>query len=228
MSNLRSRSAAAALAAAGTLMFTVLAAAPEAGAQPVYVCQKVGGTFHVVSKKQKCQKNESKLSLMAGTTNVVGATGPTGPQGPQGAQGAQGVSGATGPQGSGSASSQATGAEGVKGATGPTGATGATGATGPTGATGLTGANAVGAIKEETATNTAAVPAGEKVAIQATCPSGDVVIGGGFKPVSSEVVAITSAPDAAGTGWEYSALNQDTVEQKAGELTVYVFCATVK
>ena len=88
MSTHISRRATAGLATTGALLLGALAAAPQAGAQPVYVCQKVGGTFHVVTSKQKCKKGESKLSLGvsdSGATGVVGATGPAGVSGSAGA-----------------------------------------------------------------------------------------------------------------------------------------------
>src|SRR5271168_3181353 len=113
MSNFISRRAAAGLATAGTLLLGALAAAPQAGAQPVYICQKVGGTFHVVTSKQHCKKGEGKLSLgvsEAGAMGVVGATGPAGVAGsvgPAGPAGSAGTVGPTGPAGTpGAAASQ--------------------------------------------------------------------------------------------------------------------------
>src|SRR5271154_5843798 len=104
MSNFISRRAAAGLATAGTLLLGALAAAPQAGAQPVYICQKVGGTFHVVTSKQHCKKGEGKLSLgvsEAGAMGVVGATGPAGVAGSVGAAGSAGAAaaGTAGPAG---------------------------------------------------------------------------------------------------------------------------------
>src|SRR5271154_4208374 len=125
MSNFISRRAAAGLATAGTLLLGALAAAPQAGAQPVYVCQKVGGTFHVVSSKQHCKKGEGKLSLgvsEAGAMGVVGATGPAGPGGAAGSAGAAaaGTAGPAGPTGpTGTSGSNGGSGQGVTGATGP-------------------------------------------------------------------------------------------------------------
>ncbi len=72
MSTFISRRAATSLASAGALLLGVLAAAPQADAQPIYVCQKVGGTFHVVTSKQKCKKGESKLSLGVSAAGAMG------------------------------------------------------------------------------------------------------------------------------------------------------------
>src|SRR5271169_1458234 len=108
MSTLIYRRATAGIAAAGALLLAGLAAVPGASAQPVYVCQKVGGTFHVVTSKQKCKKGENKLSLgvsesgamgMVGATGPAGVTGSVGAAGPAGPAGAAGAVGPTGPAG---------------------------------------------------------------------------------------------------------------------------------
>jgi hypothetical protein len=247
MSNFTSRRAAAGLATAGALLLGALAAAPQAGAQPVYVCQKVGSTFHVVTSKQKCKKGETKLSLGVSSAGAMGTAGPAGPAGPAGVTGAVGAAGPAGPPGltgpegpagkNGAAAAQGErGPAGVQGATGPagpTGATGVAGATGSTGSTGSTGAKgatgSVGAIVKETGTNNGAAPHGAVAVdgngtIEVPCPAGDVLVGGGFKPDSSEVRAVTSAPDAAGTGWEYAYVNETSAEIKAGEMAAYAFC----
>jgi len=241
MSNFTSRRAAAGLATAGALLLGALAAAPQAGAQPVYVCQKVGGTFHVVSSKQHCKKGEGKLSLgvssagamgmvgatgPAGVTGSVGAAGPAGPAGPEGKEGPAGKSGAAAAQGE-------KGAAGVAGATGPTGPAGATGATGSTGATGAVGA--VGPITIEEGTGTIGPMAeGAEVAptlrvLTTACPSGTVLVAGGFYSSGVGINLLASAPAeknpttslrVAGA-WEYVAENTGTGSSK---LTAYAQC----
>src|SRR5271165_2276041 len=121
MSTLIYRRATAGFAAAGALLLAGLAAAPGASAQPVYVCQKVGGTFHVVTAKQKCKKGETKLSLGVSDAGAMGMVGATGPAGVSGSVGAAGAAGPAGPVG-------ATGPAGAPGAAANAGATGATGA----------------------------------------------------------------------------------------------------
>ncbi len=238
MSNLISRRAVAGLATAGTLLLGVLATAPQAGAQPVYVCQKVGGTFHVVSSKQHCKKGEGKLSLgvsEAGAMGVVGATGPAGVTGSAGPAGPAGPMGPEGPAGkSGAAAAQGeAGPKGVTGAIGPTGPTGPAGTPGTTGTAGATGAagatGSIGAIVKVKETNKTEVALDGSVIVQAKCPTGDILVGGGFKPKPTGVVVLASGPDAEETGWEYTGRDEGTGEEsngpvKAGEVTVWAFC----
>src|SRR5581483_4496164 len=101
------------------------------------------------------------------------------PPGPAGAQGGQGPQGPTGLTGSvGATGANPSGPSGLVGTTGPTGVRGATGPTGPQGGAGPSGftqitgdALSVGAGQERTAT--------------ATCPAGDVPVGGGFELLDS-------------------------------------------
>jgi hypothetical protein len=80
---------------------------------------------------------------------------------------AAGVPGPTGPQG-------ATGVQGPIGATGPTGSTGA-GPTGPTGPTGV----GLSSIHQVIGTRVDLPPNGEDYS-SASCPAGELLIGGGF------------------------------------------------
>jgi Collagen triple helix repeat (20 copies) len=244
MSNLISRRATAGLATAGALLLGALAAAPQAGAQPVYVCQKVGSTFHVVTSKQKCKKGETKLSLgvssggamgmvgatgAAGVTGAVGAAGPAGPAGPVGAVGATGPAGAPGA----AANAGATGAKGVTGEVGAKGATGGTGATGPTGATGAAaaplvvekGEATIAAVKEPTATELEPPEFTTAKVITTPCPANTVLISGGFESSGTAINLLKSAPSATAGAWEYVAENRTT---SAPKLTAYADCLSTK
>jgi Collagen triple helix repeat (20 copies) len=116
------------------------------------------------------------------STRQSGAQGPPGVQGATGAQGAQGSpgpQGVPGPQGP-------TGPEGARGLTGPAGPRGATGATGKQGVQGVRGpAGANGTIIASTPVSGSAVlsgidpPVGTEITASATCPSGQVLLGGG-------------------------------------------------
>lgn len=235
MSNFTSRRAAAGLATAGALLLGALAAAPQAGAQPVYVCQKVGSTFHVVTSKQHCKKGETKLSLgvsSGGAMGMVGATGPAGvtgsvgapgPAGPAGAPGAAGSVGPTGPTGKdgGAAGQGEKGPAGVTGAAGTTGATGATGATGPTGATGAAGSVGTSTEAKTASTVLFATPV---ATVTATCASGKTALSGGFYIEQTDVWVNFSRRLAAGNGWEVQFDNKNEGEQNA-KVTVYAYCA---
>lgn len=90
------RRAIVALSAAGALLVTALAAAPQAEAKTIYACvKKKGGAVRILSAKTKCKKGESNISWntsgpagaiglpgVKGATGATGATGPTGPMGP--------------------------------------------------------------------------------------------------------------------------------------------------
>jgi hypothetical protein len=105
-----------------------------------------------------------------GPTGATGETGPTGPAGPQGPTGAEGPAGATGEAG----------ATGPTGETGPAGPAGPTGPTGPTGATGDTGPAASQIVAGATVTSPVAPPPNTAITSTATCPAGEVLLGGGF------------------------------------------------
>jgi len=153
---------------------------------------------------------------MAGLTGNTGAVGPQGPQGPKGdtgptgPQGLQGDIGTTGPQGlqgdTGPAGPQglqgpqgpqgpqgAQGLRGLTGATGPQGAqgdTGATGAQGPQGSPGMSGYQVVVAQK----TMTTAVAETTQSFVDASCPTGTHLIGGGGTAGSQEADMTGSGP----------------------------------
>ena len=88
------------LAAVGALLLAAFAAAPPAEAATIYGCvKKKGGTIHIVAKKAKCKKGESKLSWStegpAGKNGTAGAPGTAGSKGEAGAKGETGAAATT-------------------------------------------------------------------------------------------------------------------------------------
>jgi len=108
----------------------------------------------------------------AGPRGTTGKQGPVGPTGPQGATGPRGVQGTQGPQG-------------PVGPAGPKGADGAQGATGPSGSTNATTAVSTGVLGAQTVT--------------ATCPSGDLTLGGGGSDSDGLADLVGSYPTASGS-----------------------------
>ncbi|MFG2113619.1 collagen-like protein, partial [Streptomyces sp. NPDC048718] len=115
--------------------------------------------------------------------------GDTGAQGPQGFQGVQGDTGAQGTQGF-------QGAQGAQGFQGDTGAQGVQGTTfGPSHV--VTGPSATTSV--------------------ATCPTGEMLLGGGYSgPITGTVYE--SSPTANGTGWQASG-------NALSDVTAYAICA---
>jgi hypothetical protein len=97
---------------------------------------------------------------------------PPGPFGPEGAQGPQGPTGPTGTMGAAGASPSGPG-----GLPGTTGATGVRGATGPTGPQGSPGPSGFAQITSDALS----VGVGQERSAAATCPAGEVPVGGGFE-----------------------------------------------
>ncbi|HEY2633021.1 MAG TPA: hypothetical protein VGI26_11665 [Solirubrobacteraceae bacterium] len=78
-----------ALLVAALLLVAAFAATSSASAATIYACQKKkSGTIHLVTKKAKCKKGETKISW-----NTIG---PAGKNGTNGANGANGKDGAPG------------------------------------------------------------------------------------------------------------------------------------
>lgn len=78
-----------ALLVAALLLVAAFAATSSASAATIYACQKKkGGTIHIVAKKAKCKKGETKISWSS-----------TGPGGKNGANGANGSNGSNGKDG---------------------------------------------------------------------------------------------------------------------------------
>jgi hypothetical protein len=159
---------------------------------------------------------------------VTGVTGASGARGEAGASGPAGKEGAPGPTGKeGIAGKEGTpGAEGREGKEGKEGKAGGNGANG---ATGATGASAAADIAVEYAT-----ASGTGKSVTASCPAGDVAIGGGGSNPSGEDSYSTSGPvnsttktpptsgsgaySAAPTGWLYSSAAK-------GPVTAYALCS---
>jgi hypothetical protein len=78
-----------ALVVVASLLIAAFAATSSASAATIYACQKKkGGTIHLVTKKAKCKKGETKISW--------NTTGPAGKNGTNGTNGASGKDGAPG------------------------------------------------------------------------------------------------------------------------------------
>lgn len=139
------------------------------------------------TRQRHCIKQIALLALLAGCGD-----GPTGPQGPPGSPGAPGT-GTTGPQGP-------QGPIGPQGPAGPEGPPGPQGASGPAGPPGVSGYEVV----ESTITTVGNVTTGV-VSIEAACPAGKRVLGGGFRispdDASRSVGVSGTRPNAAGNGW---------------------------
>ena len=132
----------------------------------VYACFNVNGQVTMATVPQ-CKLSGGGQLVQINAAGVPGPTGPQGATGVQGPIGATGVPGPTGPTGS-------TGLTGPQGATGPTGSTGA-GPAGPTGPTGV----GLSSIHQVIGTRVDLPPNGEDYS-SASCPAGELLIGGGF------------------------------------------------
>jgi hypothetical protein len=120
-----------------------------------------------------------------GPKGADGTNGAAGPTGPKGADGTNGAVGPTGPRG-------ADGKDGTVGPTGPKGADGKDGAAGPTGPKGAPG---ISGYEIVVATNFASQTARAYADVQAYCPSGKRLLGGGARTYgAASTVLVTSAP----------------------------------
>lgn len=146
-----------------------------------------------------------------GPEGPAGAKGETGPAGPAGAKGDTGPAGAKGD----------TGPAGSQGATGPAGATGPQGPVGPAG--GLAG--------WERIVTTVQFPDDDvNASVQAACPTGKVVLGGGFSATAADPLVQFSRPNDTGTAWVAGWISEVTEPDPTPSpvaLTVYAICATV-
>ncbi|HVC13659.1 MAG TPA: hypothetical protein VND62_02240 [Acidimicrobiales bacterium] len=136
------------------------------------------------------------IALVRAPAPSHGLVGPAGPQGAQGTQGPQGVQGLVGPQGP-------AGPSGPEGATGPAGPAGARG---PAGKAGAPGTIAASTVVDASTLKTGADPVtGTTLSAVTSCPSGQVVLGGGGRvnatepKKSSSATAASSSATAAGT-----------------------------
>ncbi|WP_327064796.1 hypothetical protein [Kitasatospora sp. NBC_01302] len=145
-----------------------------------------------------------------GPTGSLGPTGPTGPAGTIGALGSAGPAGALGPTGA-TGPTGSHGPTGPRGPTGPTGSDGATGPTGPTGALGPTGPSGVVKAPVKVFSAITPVPPGGSGYAIAGCPTGTVLIAGGFqfRSTSSTGLSVVTS-QAVGETWIVSMNNAST------------------
>lgn len=174
---------------------------------------------------------------LQGLPGATGAQGPQGLRGATGAQGAQGLAGATGAQGA----QGLTGGTGAQGQQGPQGATGAqgdigpqglqgpqgdTGSQGPQGDTGATGSNGVSG--QEIVFGTASPDNESAKSVTATCPSGKVLVGGGFLTTNvsdaSEIVITSSYPSSTTTWTATGDIDNALAVDSSYSLTAYAIC----
>jgi hypothetical protein len=190
----------------------------------------VGGTFHVVTSKEKCKKGETKLSLGVSESGAMGMVGAAGPAGVTGSVGAAGPAGPAGPAGAagptGPAGKDGNAQQGEKGLAGVAGATGPTGPTGPTGATGTTGSLA--SVVEAESTEVEVPYAAEGVEtpatkVEAKCPAKDEAVWSGYTVEKTGVFISSNRRTAAKTGWEmtFSDHNEQNLNSK---VLVIVYC----
>ena len=112
---------------------------------------------------------------------AIGAVGPEGPQGPQGEQGIQGEQGLQGEQG-------------IQGEQGLQGEQGIQGEQGPPGSSGVSGWEIVHAQQESGLGSTVTL-------LDAHCPNGKNVLGGGYHITNNNGRALSSGPHNNGTAW---------------------------
>ena len=135
-------------------------------------------------------------ALVRSSAASPGPVGPAGPRGAQGLQGPQGVQGLVGPQGP-------AGPAGQRGATGAAGPAGPQGERGPTGKTGPAGTVASSTIVTAAVVRSSPDPAlGTMLTAQVSCPSGDVVLGGGGRVATTipKATASTAGKTAVADG----------------------------
>ncbi len=143
-------------------------------------------------------------ALVRSSAASPGPVGPAGPQGAQGPQGLQGVQGLVGPQGP-------AGPAGQRGATGATGPAGPQGERGLTGKTGPAGTIASSTIVTAPVVRSSPDPArGTMLTAAVSCPSGDVVLGGGGR------VAMTTPKATASTAGKSAAAGGGTSTTSTG------------
>jgi hypothetical protein len=157
----------------------------------------------------------------------TGPTGPTGPVGPIGPTGPQGLQGAAGPQG----------IAGPVGPIGPAGAPGPGGPAGPQGATGATGAAGTAHTQLIIVSNDPVDEGTNFVTVQARCPAGEEITGGGYyirlyEGTSGNIVPAISVvenrpfkPSGGGINmWLVTGINKDAAARDEDVLAAYALC----
>jgi hypothetical protein len=203
-----------------------MAAIPNSSTGVITSCySQATGTWRPIDSERGAKCKSSELTLSWNQQGLPGATGPAGPSGPQGPvgpigpagpqgepgiQGPMGLAGAMGPAGPG-------GPAGPVGPAGPIGATGPAGPAGPQGSAGVSGHEIVvsnwlvfcGTLDPSPGCHSGG-------GMEARCPSGKVVLGGGFEtgpePNFFNYSLIRSNPTTSALGiqgWVVTILNSD-------------------
>lgn len=166
-------------------------------------------------------KGEKGASGAAGVAGPAGTAGPPGLDGVTGSPGAVGATGLAGEIGS-------AGPKGEKGDTGPQGLIGPEGISGPIGPPGPAGpAGASGLTKVQVVTATTAQDTLTIKSVTATCPSGTLALGGGFRwvPTTELISEVASFPQ--GNGWFIEVHATSALAPTiAWDATAYVVCGS--
>lgn len=155
-----------------------------------------------------------------GPVGPAGPVGPQGPVGPTGLQGIQGPAGATGP----------IGPQGPAGPTGPPGIQGLTGATGPIGPIGLTGPQGPQGVSgwERVASDVPEATDEVTKSATASCPSGKVLIGGGYG-ISNTIAPVwvrLNGPDTTTGAMAWSVVATRSSGSETWTLRAFAICAS--
>ncbi|SRR5712691_8624803 len=110
------------------------------------------------------------------------------------------------------------GPQGPSGAAGSTGSTGAPGATGPTGPAGIAGYEVVASAPVHIEN--------ENSFVEAFCPPGKEVIGGGFRYAGTVDITLNRPVRLIGPKWFWVVQGENGLTE-AGDFTAYAVCATV-
>ena len=108
--------------------------------------------------------------------------------------------------------------KGKRGSAGPAGAPGAAGLAGAAGASFTTSD-----VVEATGTPTVASPSGGIASSYASCPGGDVVLGGGYSGPLVDTDIAYNYPIGNGTAWEVTITNNSSITES---FTPYAICAS--
>jgi hypothetical protein len=186
----------------------------------IHGCYKANnGQLRVVESVSDCRPSE--LPLHWNRQGPQGIQGPPGPQGPKGDQGDPGIQGPPGPQGpKGDQGDQGDpGIQGPPGAQGPKGDKGDKGDPGPTGPSGISGLQVV-------TSPPLAVGLFDFGHVEATCPAGKTLIGGGGRMgFAGSDAGYLEESYPAGNTWLVRGHNTGPFIDEP--LVAYAFCATV-
>jgi hypothetical protein len=169
------------------------------GAGVIQGCyKKENGQLRVVGSASECLASESPINWnVQGVNGDKGDTGPQGPKGDTGDRGPQGFAGPQGPQGA-KGDIGPSGPVGSQGPQGPSGPPGPAGPQGPAGATQVPGVYYTPSSLNET------IPSLQTRTIQAPCPAGKRVTGGGYATTRPLDVFLNMSYDSAANGFGYN------------------------